>query len=76
MRKTITRLAKGLVVLLFATAISLGLSRALTASTSLDCDTPTGICTNNDDCVDACWVYNGTMFGGECQSSGCCMCLE
>lgn len=76
MRKVIIRLAKGLVVLLFATAISLGLSRALTASASLACDTPNGVCTENFDCVEACMTYNGTPFGGECQTGGCCMCLE
>lgn len=76
MPTTLKTLAKALVALLFASALTLGISRSLTANASLACDTPTGVCTEHEDCDEACWIYNGTMFGGECQTGGCCMCLE
>lgn len=76
MPTTLKTLAKALVALLFASALTIGISRSLTANASLACDTPTGVCTEHEDCDEACLIYNGTEFGGECQSGGCCMCLE
>jgi hypothetical protein len=78
MRNVMGHLVRGLIALVFAIALMFGVSQTVAASSALDCATPMGVCNNDDDCFDACLIYNNTPYGGECigEPGGCCDCLE
>lgn len=76
MRTSLAGIGKALIALLFAVALTFAVSQVLSANSGADCDTPTGVCIDNEDCLEACMTYNGTEFGGWCLSGGCCLCLE
>lgn len=77
MRKLLGNLGRVLIGLFFAAALTFAAGQMLTARAELPCDTPEGTCTEDDDCFEACEIYNMTFNGGQCNTSReCCVCLD
>lgn len=76
MLTVITKAGRLLIAAVFAVALMFGLSQTVRASNSLPCDTPHGVCNNNDDCDQACRDEGYTM-GGFCEfPEQCCICYQ
>ena len=75
MSKLITRVGMLAAVGMFAVALTFGARQAFASTATAWCDTPDNVCRDDDDCYGACYYFVGTVNGGGCLPSGCCMCL-
>ena len=76
MKKWISRVAMAAAVGVFALALTVGARPALASTAQASwCDTPTNVCSIDDDCLKECWRWADTPYGGACLPSGCCICL-
>ncbi len=75
MLAVITKAGRLVIAAVFAMALTFGATQLIASSGSAPCDTPPGVCSNNDDCDDAC-ADEGHFMGGWCAfPEDCCVCI-